>query len=279
VQYLDDFMKVNNQTLPKRRMMEMENLTIKSEEQEVASGRTTEVFGRAWHRAEDRMYNRRRGIRESPVKKGGGRQELDLRNKLKRSLKSYDPVADGDQVQFKKPTVDDEEIDTDVLGRREKQIAYGKNTVDYDRYSALVDKMARTDSMPRTPNKHKKYSRRQWDGMVKKWKQQIHTTVAMLEGREDGGEDEESDWKQDGRLSATGSWADEVEEEDNKFRCRAASSTSTDQGLGHSSISSGGEETPGNGSPRDSMEMFSSEDCVKDNVFERDNQEDFIDAN
>ena len=74
-----------------------------------------------------------------------------------------------------------------VALRREKQIAYGKNTVDYDKYTELVKRAERKDRMPRTPNKNKKYSRRQWDGLVKNWKQQIHSTVNQLEGLEEVG--------------------------------------------------------------------------------------------
>ena len=90
--------------------------------------------------------------------------------------------------------------------RREKQIAYGKNTVDYDRYLELVPKMERKDRMPRTPNKNRKYSRRQWDGLVKNWKQQIHATVNALDSVEDDIDSMESDWKLDRRLSSTGSY-------------------------------------------------------------------------
>ena len=109
--------------------------------------------------------------------------------------------------------------------RREKQIAYGKNTVDYDRYTELVARSDRKDRMPRTPNKNKKYSRRQWDGLVKNWKKQIHATVTALEGAEEEMESSvDPQWKMDGRLSPSGSWAEEVENED--FRLRAGSSTS-----------------------------------------------------
>jgi len=212
-------------------------------------------FGRAWNRAEDRMdKNNRRGFRESPRKKV--KNETDLRNKIKKSLKNHNE-SENDQVTFTMPKFDMETDDV-VLNRREKQIAYGKNTVDYDRYMELVPKMERKDRMPRTPNKNRKYSRRQWDGLVKNWKQQIHATVTALDGVEDDMESD-SDWKLDGRLSSTGSWAEEVEAEDEfSLRGRARSSASSDQGLGVS-MSSSGASTP--------RERLDSGD-IKDSVFE-----------
>ena len=108
-----------------------------------------------------------------------------------------------------------------IYCRREKQIEYGKNTVSYDKYIGMVPKESREDRMPRTPNKRRKYSRRQWDGMVKKWKQDIHKTVACLEGRTE----EEDEAMSTGRLSSIGSWADEVEEEEIS-RSRMSSSSS-----------------------------------------------------
>lgn len=67
------------------------------------------------------------------------------------------------------------EKDCVVLERREKQIEYGKNTLAYDKYTDAIPVNARRSHHPRTPKKHIKYSRRQWDGMVKAWKKNIAT--------------------------------------------------------------------------------------------------------
>ena len=90
--------------------------------------------------------------------------------------------------------------------------------VDYDKYMTMVSKRDRKERMPRTPNKYKKFSRRQWDGLVKNWKQEIHTTVAALEKAEmKFAENEvktvnEEVWKVE-KMSFEMSWAEEVEAE------------------------------------------------------------------
>lgn len=66
------------------------------------------------------------------------------------------------------------ETDPEILARRQKQIDFGKNTVGYDNYTAQVPKASRRKDQPRTPPMHLKYSRRAWDGMVKKWRIQLH---------------------------------------------------------------------------------------------------------
>jgi len=242
--------------------MKVKRAMISSHEMDSETDEKTSVlsrlnFGRGWNRAEDRILEKsnRRGFRESPRKKM--KNETDLRNKLKRSLKNHNET-ENDQVTFTMPTYD-METDEVVLSRREKQIAYGKNTVDYDKYMELVPRAERKERMPRTPNKNKKSSRRQWDGMVKTWKQQIHATVKALEGGDEM--DSVEDCSLDGRLSSSGSWAEEVEAEEEflmRGRGRSSASLSSDQGLGVS-MSSSGASTP--------RERLDSGD-LKDSVFD-----------
>ena len=59
------------------------------------------------------------------------------------------------------------ETDTTILTRRQKQIEYCKRTDDYKAYIKEVPKQSRGQSMPKTPDMNRKYSRRQWDGAVK----------------------------------------------------------------------------------------------------------------
>jgi len=66
------------------------------------------------------------------------------------------------------------ETDPGVLSRRAKQIEYGKNTTEYYNYTQAVPKKDREQFHPKTPNKHKKYSRRAWDGLVKQWRLNLH---------------------------------------------------------------------------------------------------------
>jgi len=68
----------------------------------------------------------------------------------------------------------EKEFDPIVLDRRQKQIDYGKNTISYDNYVLKVPKDSRPTYLPRTPDKNIKYSRRQWDGLIKAWKLRIH---------------------------------------------------------------------------------------------------------
>lgn len=193
--------------------------------------------------------------------------ELDLKS---------DSLKENDQFTSNMPKPGRESDDV-ILNRREKQIEYGKNSDDYDKYLKTVSREERKKRMPRTPNKFMKYGRRQWDGLVKNWKQQIHAVVNTMEMEVDDVtesvdvEDLESvdsgvndcAWKSDG-LSRIRSWADQVEAEENFFvreRARAGSSASliSDQGLGVSVTST----SSGIISPRERLDS----DETKDSVF------------
>merc|ERR1719296_210498 len=128
---------------------------------------------------------------------------------MKKSLKYHNLEEPSESVTFTKPMLtktDEYETDETVLERRGKQLEYGKNTIDYDTYCRIIPKEDRKDTMPRTPVKNKKYSRRQWDGMVKNWKQMIHTLVARY-NENDNDDMEESE-------EGVSNWAEEVEEEE-----------------------------------------------------------------
>ena len=70
--------------------------------------------------------------------------------------------------------VDDRETDPRRLQQREKQISYGKNTIGYDRYTTAVPRHRRTRQHPRTPDVHKKMSKRAWEGLIRKWRRDLH---------------------------------------------------------------------------------------------------------
>ena len=77
----------------------------------------------------------------------------------------------GGRPESQEPEV---ETDSGILNRRGKQLAYCKRTEDYQAYIREIPKTKREQQMPRTPNMTRKYSRRQWDGAVKKWKTEVH---------------------------------------------------------------------------------------------------------
>merc|ERR1719367_1758967 len=89
-------------------------------------------------------------------------------------------------------SIKEKEEDSIVLERRTKQIDYGKNSVAYDNYISKVPKDRRPFYLPRTPDKNLKYSRRQWDGLIKAWKLQIHSWNAEKDSDVFQGVDE---WK------------------------------------------------------------------------------------
>jgi len=74
------------------------------------------------------------------------------------------------------------ENDPDVLKRREKNIKYGKDTDTYQRYIKLVPREQRVVGSPSTPSKEKVYSRRQWDGLIKHWRINLHNWEREVNG-------------------------------------------------------------------------------------------------
>lgn len=63
---------------------------------------------------------------------------------------------------------------------------YCKRTDDYKAYVGEIPKTKREPHMPRTPNMTGKYSRRQWDGAVKKWKTEVHAAGREIIRRQQG---------------------------------------------------------------------------------------------
>eukprot|EP00940_MAST-03C_sp_MAST-3C-sp2_P003618 g3618.t1 len=66
---------------------------------------------------------------------------------------------------------------------RQKQIEFGYNTKGYDNYTRCVPRRKRRGyrfDEPYTPDKTQKYSKRQWQGMIRKWRRTLH----MYDNRE-----------------------------------------------------------------------------------------------
>ncbi|GFS26273.1 histone RNA hairpin-binding protein [Elysia marginata] len=79
-------------------------------------------------------------------------------------------------------------LDQVRLARREKDIAYGKNTDAYRLYTDLIPKELRSENSkkhPRTPKKNKVCSRRSWDAQVKLWKKRLHSWANEQEAAEE----------------------------------------------------------------------------------------------
>lgn len=125
----------------------------------------------------------------SPIESSGS-SHLDLNVTMtprKKALSAYQArFLAVNKSKISTPTnsgIAENESDPSIISRREKQIEYGKSTPAYERYSNQVVKKARTATMPRTPEKLKKYSRRQFDGLIKAWKIKIHEWDLVVNGK------------------------------------------------------------------------------------------------
>jgi hypothetical protein len=67
-----------------------------------------------------------------------------------------------------------EPLSANAIQFRERQIEVGKNTPGYRRFVATVPREQRTAAHPRTPPTRKPLSRRQFDGLMRKWRRMLH---------------------------------------------------------------------------------------------------------
>ncbi|QDZ20699.1 histone RNA hairpin-binding protein [Chloropicon primus] len=72
----------------------------------------------------------------------------------------------------------EKETDMRRLQQRQKQINIAKQSEAYKKYIQLVPKRRRRKQDPRTPDIHKKCSKRGFDGQVKAWRKQLHSLFA-----------------------------------------------------------------------------------------------------
>jgi len=86
------------------------------------------------------------------------------------SGKSTTPIRD--RSMSPKPIEIEQNCDT--LIRRQKDIDYGKNTVEYQEFVSNVQKKDRLNNQPWTPDKYEKMTRRNWDKQTKIWRKQLH---------------------------------------------------------------------------------------------------------
>jgi hypothetical protein len=67
------------------------------------------------------------------------------------------------------------ETDPHRISQRQRQIDFGKNTIGYQRLCEVYPaKQLRPKTAPRTPDVHKKCSKRAFDGLVRQWRRHLH---------------------------------------------------------------------------------------------------------
>ncbi|BFU22604.1 hypothetical protein EHI_045140 [Entamoeba histolytica HM-1:IMSS] len=64
--------------------------------------------------------------------------------------------------------------DTKRKQARQKQITFGKGTVEYQNYNAIIPKNQRRTTDPKTPDIECNVSKRKWDQIVRRWRRALH---------------------------------------------------------------------------------------------------------
>jgi len=108
------------------------------------------------------------------------------------------------------------ETDEKTIQRRQKQIDYGKVTVDYEEYVTEIPRHARERYHPRTPDKYQKTSRRSFDSQIKNWKLKIHKWRTLEPTTDDN-----TDHQYASRRSATSMASVSEEDENSKVEALA----------------------------------------------------------
>ena len=84
-------------------------------------------------------------------------------------------AVEQDEVKVKQDAEAFRETDPHRLNQRQRQIDFGKNTIGYQRLTeAYPVRHKRPKTAPRTPDVHKKCSKRAFDGLVRQWRRRLH---------------------------------------------------------------------------------------------------------
>lgn len=126
---------------------------------------------------EDNWGSLSSGLDSESFRSNSSPSQISNNNNFKKGVETPErPLRQPPRGGQNPPPSVDFETDSTILTRRQKQIEYCKRTDDYKIYAREIPRQSRGFTMPKTPDMNRKYSRRQWDGAVKRWKTQVHAT-------------------------------------------------------------------------------------------------------